>query len=132
MRRRPGRHRGHGFTLLEILVALAVLALSLGALISAGSSQTRNTALLVERTLAQWVAANTVAETRIAGTWPEPGTRRGRSRLGDRDWAWALTTRTTDDADLRRLEVEVRRDAPDAAPLVTLVAYLARPAGGAR
>jgi general secretion pathway protein I len=121
-----------GFTLLEILVALAVLALSLGALIGATSNQARNTAFLVDRTLAQWVAANAVADHRLEGRWDAPGSRRGRSTLGDREWHWTAVTAATDDPDLRRLEVAVRRSAEADAPLVTLVAYVDRPPGSGR
>lgn len=121
------RAPSHGFTLLEILVALAVLALSLGALVTAVSSQARNTAHLVERTLAQWVAGNTIAEIRLEAAWSEPGVRRGRSDMSDRTWTWRAVTTATDDPDLRRIDVSV---APEdtGKPLVTLVAYLGRPA----
>jgi general secretion pathway protein I len=120
---RPAR----GFTLLEILVALAVLALSLGALVTAVSSQTRNTAYLVERTLAQWVAGNALAQIRLEGTWSEPGERSGRSEMGGRSWTWRAVSSATDDPDLQRLEVSVAPDETGEA-LVTLVAYHGRPA----
>ncbi len=125
------RAPSRGFTLLEILVALAVLALSLGALVTAVSSQTRNTAYLVDRTLAQWVAGNAIAELRLEGAWSEPGVRRGRSEMGGRSWAWVAASTATDDPDLQRLEVSVAPDETGEA-LVTLVAYHGRPARGGR
>jgi general secretion pathway protein I len=122
----------HGFTLLEILVALAVLALSLAALIGAASSQARNAAYLVERTLAQWVAANTLAGLRAEGRWPEAGDSRGKAELGGRTWHWELQATPTDDPELLRLAVEVRDDARAEQPVTTLIAYLERPAGESR
>ena len=125
--KRPAR----GFTLLEILVALAVLALSLGALVTAVSSQVRNTAYLEQRTLAQWVAGNAIAGFRLEAAWDAPGVRRGRSEMGGRAWAWRAVTVATDDPDLRRVEVSVAPEESDE-PLVTLVSYLGRPAGERR
>ncbi|MFO7808537.1 type II secretion system minor pseudopilin GspI, partial [Guyparkeria sp.] len=58
----PARRTSRGFTLLEVLVALVVLAVALGALIKAGSEHARNTAYLQERALAGWVAGNLVAD----------------------------------------------------------------------
>lgn len=130
MRRRGAPARG--FTLIEILVALAVLALSLGTVISAVSSQARNVVHLADRTLAQWVAANVVADARLAGEWPEPGTRRGHGEMGERRWAWRSVTLATDDPDLRRIEVSVAAGDGTDGPLVTLVAYLGRPMREAR
>ena len=51
-----------GFTLLEVMVALAILALTLGAMIQAGGASARNVAMLRDRTLASWVALNKVNE----------------------------------------------------------------------
>lgn len=55
-------HSSRGFTLLEVLVALTVLAVALGALVKAGSDHARNTAYLQERTLAHWAGSNLLAE----------------------------------------------------------------------
>ncbi len=55
-------HSSRGFTLLEGLVALTVLAVALGALVKAGSDHARNTAYLQERTLAHWAGSNLLAE----------------------------------------------------------------------
>ncbi len=67
MRRRwcqnGARHRG--FTLLEVLVALAVLAIAMAALIKTGGENTRSAAYLRDKTLAQWVAMNVIAEQRL-------------------------------------------------------------------
>ncbi|ROR29566.1 type II secretion system minor pseudopilin GspI [Inmirania thermothiophila] len=119
--------RGRGFTLVEVLVALAVLAIALGAAVRAVSAAAAAQARLETRTLAQWVAANLVAEQRALGAWPDPGRSDGTAVMGRRAWRWVLTVSRTPDPDLRRLEVAV---APEEAPAQTatrLVAFLARP-----
>ena len=80
------RRTTRGFTLLEVLVALVVLGVALGALIKAGSEHARNTAYLQERTLAGWVAGNLLADYEAGLRQVETGTERIRSRLADREW----------------------------------------------
>lgn len=96
-----------GFTLLEVLIALVVVALALLALTRTAGSQVSRFDGLRERTLAGWVAANVLSETRIATPLPAVGKRDGRTRLGNRDWRWSLQVQATDDADMRRLDVQV-------------------------
>jgi general secretion pathway protein I len=80
--------RQRGFTLLEVLIALVVVALALLALTRTAGGQVRSFESLRERTLAGWVAANVLSETRIATPLPPIGTRDGRTRLANRDWRW--------------------------------------------
>lgn len=96
-----------GFTLIEVLVALAVLALALGAAVRAAGDQARTQVLLRESSYARWVGANVVAETRINEPWPRLGTRDGQMRMAGSDWRWRLTVSDTPEQDLRRLDVEV-------------------------
>lgn len=115
-----------GFTLLEVLVALAVLALALGALVHAGAEQAASLDHLRSRTLAHWVAANELAEARLASNWPEPGERRGTTRMGRAEWHWVMTVSDTEDPDVRRLEVAVRAAPGDPDPVVTLAGFAGR------
>ena len=92
--------RRAGFSLLEVLIALVVVSLALLALTRTAGGQVASFDALRERTLASWVAANVLAETRIATPFPAPGTRDGRVRLGNRDWRWQLEVRATDAGDI--------------------------------
>jgi general secretion pathway protein I len=117
-----------GFTLLEVLVALAVLAIAMAALIKGGADNARGAAYLRDKTLAQWVAMNVVAEQRLAAGWPATGTRRGQEEMAGHEWYWELTVAETFDEDIRRLEVAVRAtEEKEAGRLVNLVAFLPRP-----
>lgn len=115
-----------GFTLLEVLVALAVLAMALGALVRAGSEQAAALDHLRDRAFAEWVAANRLAELRLENGWPETGTRSGTTRMGGWEWHWRLSVSDTQDAEIRRMEVEVRADPDHPDPMVTLAGFSGR------
>jgi general secretion pathway protein I len=101
--------RPAGFTLLEVLVALAVLAIAMGAIIHAATQSINTTATLRDRTFAGWVARNQVNALLLElKPWPEEGSRAGSAELANRVWRWEARFYRTDDPDLRRLELTVR------------------------
>lgn len=122
---RRNHYRAAGFTLLEVLVALAVLAIGLGAIIKVAIETTAGVSYLRDRTLAGWVASNKVNELLLAPGWPAPGETRGNISMGGRDWSWRLQISNTDDADLRRLDVAVGSAGSDRV-LVELAAFKGR------
>lgn len=97
-----------GFTLLEVMVALAVLAIALGAALQTAATGSRQLAELETRTVASWVAQNVAAELQLAQSWPPVGTRQGVQSQFDREWAWQVRIEATADPDLRRLEIRVQ------------------------
>lgn len=99
--------RSDGFTLLEVLIALAVLALALTALVRAAGLSSNDFAGLRERSLAGWVAANVITEVRLAPNPPAPGRSDGKLRYAGRDWRWELSVQDTPEAGIRRLDVRV-------------------------
>ncbi len=103
-----------GFTLLEVLIALMVLALSLGAVIQASGNFTVNQAYLRDRTFAEWVARNQLAEAQLAKEWPSIGQTKGDvefpraiADLPAREWRWVVQVTQTPEEDLRRLDIRV-------------------------
>lgn len=100
-------HRRSGFSLIEVLVALVVVALALLALARTATVQVRTFDALRERTLAGWVAANVLAEARLAASVPPTGRSDGRLDLGGRNWRWQREVQVTADAQIRRVDVQV-------------------------
>ncbi|MCB1821798.1 MAG: type II secretion system minor pseudopilin GspI [Candidatus Competibacteraceae bacterium] len=119
--------RATGFTLLEVLVALAVLAIAMGAIINAATQSIASTAYLRDQTFAGWVTLNKVNELLLdPEPWPEEGSQQGNAELANRAWRWEARFAKTDDPDLRRLEVTVR-SAENASALSVLTAFKAKP-----
>ena len=109
-----------GFTLLEVLVALAILSLVLTTALGALGSSTDQAARVVDQTMAHWVALNKIVELQTTSTWPPPARQRGVQRQGGRQWYWFARVFKTGEADVRRLEIEVRA-VEDGAPLITQI-----------
>jgi general secretion pathway protein I len=80
--------RARGFTLLEVLIALAIVALSAGALLGSVTSSASNVIYLKERTLAEWVALNRLTEIRMDINMPSVGKRKGNTVMAGTRWEW--------------------------------------------
>lgn len=64
-----------GFTLVEVLVALTIVAIALMASLRATGSLSTSAFELRQRTLAQWSAENRLAQIRVQNEWPDVGQR---------------------------------------------------------
>lgn len=101
-----------GFTLLEVLVALAVISLSLLGITRALIMEADSLGHLRDRTVASWVASNAITEVRLEPGLPQPSVREGVSQMAHRDWYWRVEVKATPEPFIRRLDAEVRL-APD-------------------
>jgi general secretion pathway protein I len=118
------RHRG--FTLIEVLIALAVLAIALAAVMRALSQSIDLSAGLRDRNIALWVAQNRLAEHQIRHDWPSQDTTEGTTEMAGREWRWREQVSGTPEPALRRIEIEVRAANGDQA-LAHLVGFLSQP-----
>ncbi len=96
-----------GFTLVEVLVALAVFSLAALALLRLGGAALGTAARLDEKLVAGIVAANLAADTRLAGGRPAFGDAAGSVTDAGRAWRWQRSTRPTPDPRLARVDIRV-------------------------
>lgn len=98
---------GRGFTLVEVLVALAITALSLGAGMKAAGALTDNAQRLGDVTAAHWCADNALAGLRLARQFPNVGDADfGCNQLG-RDYSGVIRAQTTPNPNFRRVDAVV-------------------------
>lgn len=77
-----------GFTLIEVLVALAIVAIGMAAVLEALTSSANTAVYLQDKTLAEWVALNRIATVRLSGNVPTAGTSNDDIDYAGRSWEW--------------------------------------------
>lgn len=121
-------NRGRGFTLVEVMVALAVVAIALPATLFALSQHVDATAYLRDKSLARMVASNKLEELRIlsrARRSLPSGEQSGIASMAGRDWYWRVSSKPTVSDNLFQFEIDVAADEdPNEQPLYRLVTYL--------
>jgi general secretion pathway protein I len=105
-----------GFTLLEVLVALAILALALGAGIQASGALTRQAERQTEQWLAQLCVENTLAELRLLRQLPDTGDTVVTCEQVGRTFDVTLQVQTTPNPNFRRVDASVQRSGTDNSP----------------
>lgn len=104
----PGA-RCRGFTLVEVLVALAIVTIGLAALMGAASQTVRTSSYLRDKMFAEWIALNKLTETRMAGTLPAQTKSEGEIEYANQRWRWELEKVQTPVDGIVRLESRVAR-----------------------
>jgi general secretion pathway protein I len=113
-----------GFTLIEVLAALVIVALGMLAAITAVNQSTRNGTYLREKTLAHWVAMNLITERRLQQTPPDTNETNGEVEFANTRWRWTMRVTQTEVRTLRRMDVSVAlADAPENSSLATLTGF---------
>jgi general secretion pathway protein I len=127
------KHRHSGFTLLEVLVALAVVGMALVAVIKSAGDTAAGTGYLREKTYAHWIAMNRMEELRIENKWLRVGTQSGEVSMFGSDWRWIQKVNKspnelTENA-MRIVEVSVILDdgGDEDFPLATMTGFLLNP-----
>ncbi len=104
---RSDRSRLHGMTLIEVLVALAIVAVTLSAGIKAAGGLTLNAQRVVDLTLAQWCAENQLVNHKLTGSYPGVGDSEFSCKQLGRDFIGKQAVRPTPNSNFRRIDAQV-------------------------
>ncbi|MBL4852217.1 MAG: type II secretion system minor pseudopilin GspI [Gammaproteobacteria bacterium] len=115
--------REKGFTLIEVVIALAVISISMAAVINGVGKNINNASYLREKTLAHWVASNKVAEIQLSDIAIDASEQKGETTLAELRWQWNVKISDTDIGTIKRLTVEVQREESNE-PLAIVIAYV--------
>ena len=120
--RRPD---SRGFTLIEVVVALAILGIGMLAVFKTIGDTVYNVNELRDRSFAEWIADNRITEVRISGEMPSVEETAGEVEFAGRQWHWLTKVSQTQVQGLRRIDVSVRRDDdPENSAIVTLSGFV--------
>jgi general secretion pathway protein I len=99
---------GGGFTLIEVLVALTIVAVGMAAVLGALSSSADTISYLRDKTFAQWVGENQIATLRLSGQLTPAGNSDGDLDYAGRKWHWRQEVTATQIPGMMRIDVKVR------------------------
>ncbi len=126
MRNKRCAARSAGFTLLELLIAIAIFAIAGVAIMQATSNHNRTLVMIEDLTLAGFVAENELQLARLDDKWPPEARREGEAEMGNKQWAWVLESVETQDPNFRMLRIKVApKDTPEQ-PVTVLQTFVGR------
>jgi general secretion pathway protein I len=113
-----------GFTLLEVLVAMAILSLGMIAVFGGMNQSLNVTTRLRDKTLANWVALNQITELQVTGEYPDAGNRRDQVEMARSEWVYEMKISNIPQIDMRRIDITVSfADSPDDI-LTTVIGFI--------
>ena len=118
---KPAKTRG--FTLLEVMIALVVFAITAIALLFKSGQGITQSQYLEEKSYALWIAENTLTELRIKPEWPHLGEHSNEFTQFERQWSVQIDVSNTSEPSLRRINVQVSR-VEDNKVLSNLLGYI--------
>ena len=113
-----------GFTLIEVIVALVVIALGMLGVIQAVSQTAGNSGYLRDKTIAHWVAMNHLTELRLQKTAPGIDKTSDEVEMAGRRWKWTTDVTQTPVETIRRIDISVRpADAKEGSSLASVSGF---------
>jgi general secretion pathway protein I len=115
-----------GFTLIEVMVALAIVAFALTSIAASMNRMIDTANAMQERTYASWIAQNKIAEMRLANVIPEVSSSSGQIDFAGTQWAWRAVVSETGIENLFRVDVSVSYPGSDE-PIRTVTGFIGEP-----
>lgn len=128
MTERCNKIRQAGFTLIEVMVALAIISIALLSAIRATGQSTATADELRVRLLAGWVARNIMEEHHARGDWLPLGTQKGSAQENHTTFSWRKDVVATPNPVFRRIDIFVATTINESHPIAHFTGFMVDPA----
>ena len=115
-----------GFTLIEVMLAMAVFAIAGVALLGVADNNYRHISHLEEQMFANWVASNQLVSASLDKTWPPRNNKKGKVEMAGRTWYWQQRVIKTANKEMRSVVIEVRLDEDAELVTASLMTFVAQ------
>ncbi|EKE85215.1 type II secretion system minor pseudopilin GspI [Idiomarina xiamenensis] len=119
------KQRQYGFTLIEVMVALAIFAMAALAALKTASQHVTSLVHMEDITLARYVAANRLSELSVTHGWPIEDLQRGNEQMAGQTWYWQQQVVATTTNDVVAVTIVVSRS-EDGDSVYQLTRYMGR------
>ena len=117
-----------GMTLLEVMVALLIFAVTGSAILKASGDHLSGVRIIQDITFATWVANNRLTALQLEKTWPPKNNAKGSQEMAGSTWYWSQRVEKTVDEDLMLVEVSVGTEADSKNSVTSVSTFLAKKA----
>lgn len=122
----PNKKANLGLTLIEVMVALVIFALTASAIVKAAGDNLGGVSQIENITFATWVANNRLAHLHIGSTWPVENNKSGSEEMAGKTWYWQQQVEKTNDKDMVLVEVTVGTDKSLDHSVTTITAFITK------
>jgi len=115
-----------GFTLIEVMLAMAVFAVAGIALLGVADNNYRHISHLEEKMFANWVASNQLVNASLNESWPPKNNQKGEEEMAGRKWYWQQKVIKTANKEMQAVVMEVRLEQDAELSITSMMTYLAQ------
>jgi len=115
-----------GFTLIEVMLAMAIFSIAGIALLSAADNNFKNLTHLEQKVLANWVASNQLVTATLDQTWPPKNNKKGTVEMAGQEWFWLRKVIKTENKDMRSVVIEIRSKEDQERAITSIVTFVSK------
>ena len=118
--------KNKGFTLIEVMLAMAIFSIAGIALLSAADNNFKNLTHLEQKVLANWVASNQLVAATLDKTWPPKNNKKGTVEMAGQEWFWLRKVIKTENKDMRSVVIEIRSKEDQERAITSMVTFVSK------